>query len=139
MTGFAEVSDELWQRIEPLVPRVRSHSKRTLPVRQVFNGILYVLKTGCQWAALPAKYGSKSAVHERLQSWEREGFLDELRTAGLLEHSESSGLDLDWQSMDGTLVVAPTRGKKRTAGRPGKRWAAIPPTGDAAARRSLPS
>jgi len=39
-----------------------------------FSAIVYVLRTGCQWKALPKEYGSASAVHAHFQRWQREGF-----------------------------------------------------------------
>ena len=65
------VSDELWGRVEPLVPvrrrqRGRRYGRRPgagrkpMPARQVFSAIVYVLRTGCQWKALPREFGSAS-------------------------------------------------------------------------------
>ena len=80
-----EVSDELWAKIAPLVPiRIRPEGRaylrkpgggrKPLSPRQVFGAIVYVLRTGCQWKALPRVYGSASAVHKRFQEWQRAGF-----------------------------------------------------------------
>ncbi|MEW6466222.1 MAG: transposase, partial [Pseudomonadota bacterium] len=75
------VSDVFWARVEPLVPaRVPTARKQYLrkpgagrppkPARQVFEAIVYVLRTGCQWKALPKeRFGSASAVHKRFLEW----------------------------------------------------------------------
>jgi transposase len=60
------IPDELWQKIEPLLPKRRRHPKGgrpALPYRQVADGIFYVLRTGCQWKAVPAEFGSGSSLH----------------------------------------------------------------------------
>lgn len=68
------VSDELWERVEPLLPRYRRSKvggrPRTDP-RQVLDGILYVLRTGCQWKAVPRELGSSSTLHQYFQEWTR--------------------------------------------------------------------
>jgi transposase len=73
-----EVSDEFWRRVEPLIPRqvVRQEQRayvrkpgggrKPKPPRLVFEAIVYVLRTGCQWKALPReRFGSASAIHKR--------------------------------------------------------------------------
>jgi transposase len=73
--------DELWQKVEPLLPKYRSSRKGgrpRLPVRQVMNGIFYVLRTGCQWKAAPPEFGSGSSLHRYFQDWVRRGVFEEL-------------------------------------------------------------
>ena len=77
-----EVSDEFWKRIEPLIPvrqrlaeqtyaRKTGGGRKPKDPRLVFEGIVYVLRTGCQWKALPAeRYGSASAIPPRVLEWE---------------------------------------------------------------------
>jgi transposase len=95
-----------------------------MPPRQVFAAIVYVLRTGCQWKALPKEYGSASAVHLHFQQWHRGGFFLALWRAGLAEYDEMEGIAWDWQSVDGAMVKSPLaiecvganptdRGKKR--------------------------
>ena len=77
-TDFRDVPDELWERIEPLLApfkRKRSGGSKPLAQRTVLAGILYKCRTGCQWAMLPACYGSKSTVHEHFQRWNKAGRL----------------------------------------------------------------
>ena len=141
-----EVSDEFWKRVEPLIPlRVRSPDKVYLrkpgagrppmPARQVFEAVVYVLRTGCQWKALPKeRFGSASAVHKRFLDWEAAGFFEALWKAGLAEYDDLQGIAWRWQSVDGAMMKAPLaqlsvgpnptdRGKKwEQASSPG-RWA----------------
>jgi transposase len=75
--------------------------------RQVFSAIVYVLRTGCQWKALPKEFGSASAVHKHFQQWHRAGFFLNLWRAGLAEYDDMEGIAWEWQSIDGALVKAP--------------------------------
>jgi transposase len=78
-----------------------------MPPRQVFSAIVYVLRTGCQWKALPKEFGSASAIHLHFQQWHRAGFFVGLWRAGLAEYDEMEGIAWDWQSVDGAMVKAP--------------------------------
>jgi len=79
------VSDELWAKVEPLVPakqrqqgrqyrRKPGAGRKPMAAQVVFSAIVYVLRTGCQWKALPKEYGSASAVHQHFQNWQKAGF-----------------------------------------------------------------
>jgi putative transposase len=53
---FSQMPEKMWQRFEPLLPRYRRSPKGGRPrvnLRRVANGIFYLLRTGCQWKALP--------------------------------------------------------------------------------------
>ena len=116
---FKEVPDDLWQRIAPLLlPFQRKHSggKPALSQRQILNGILYVLTTGCQWEMLPNCYGSKSAVHEHFQRWRSAGVFDQVFRLCLEYYDALKGIDWEWQSMDGSLLAAPGCGKDSQEG-----------------------
>jgi len=114
-----EVSDDFWRRVEPLIPvRQRSAERQYLrkpgagrpskPARLVFEGIVYVLRTGCQWRALPKeRFGSASAVHARFLQWERAGVFAAIWQAGLAEYDQMEGIAWRWQSIDGAMVKAP--------------------------------
>ncbi len=69
--------------------------------------IVYVLRTGCQWKALPKGFGSASAIHPHFQQWRRPGFFLALWRAGLAEYDEMEGIAWEWQSMDGAQGKAP--------------------------------
>ena len=74
----------------------------------VFEGIVYVLRTGCQWKALPReRFGSASAIHKRFLEWEKAGLFVALWQAGLAEYDEMEGIAWRWQSIDGALLKAP--------------------------------
>ena len=100
-TDFRDVPDELWERIEPLLApfkRKRSGGSKPLAQRTVLAGILYKCRTGCQWAMLPACYGSKSSVHEHFQRWNKAGIMAEIFRILLAEYGEKVGVDAQWQA-----------------------------------------
>jgi transposase len=110
--GNYEVTDRFWEQAEPLLEpfkRRKSGGSPPLDFRQVMNGILYVLKSGCQWSLLPRCYGSKSAVHEHFQRWVAGGVFTALFRLGAETYEELCGFEWTWQSMDGSLVQAPVR------------------------------
>lgn len=114
-----EVSDALWKKVEPSIPRPSRDSnkkykraagggRKPLPYRQVFEGIVYVLRTGCHWKALPKeRFGCPSAIHRYFLEWARSGFFLGLWRAGLTDYDELHGIAWDWQSLDGAMTKAP--------------------------------
>ncbi len=59
----------------------------------MFEAIVYVLRTGCQWKALPAeRFGSASAVHQKFMQWSRAGFFEALWKVGLAEYDNLQGI-----------------------------------------------
>ena len=103
------LSDSQWQKIEPLLPKLKRR-KRGRPLkhnRQVFEGILWVLKTGARWRDLPRDFGvSPSVCWKRLRRWEEQGVWLRLWRAFLWELDE--GGKLDWQEtfLDGSFASA---------------------------------
>ena len=85
--------------------------------RKAFAAIVYVLRTGIQWNALPRELGASSTVHDRFQEWERAGFFEELWRAGLAEYDEREGIEWEWQAIDGVMTKAPL-GKDATGKNP---------------------
>ncbi len=71
-----------WDLIGPLIPPAkRGGRRREVDVREVLNGILYVLETGCQWRALPKDLPPKSTVHDYFMLWEWDGTLERIHHA----------------------------------------------------------
>lgn len=112
------VSDELWSKVAPLIPvrqrqperpyqRKPGAGRKPMPARKVFSAIVYVLRTGCQWKALPKEFGSASAVHQYFQDWQKAGFFLKLWQAGLAEYDGMQGIAWEWQSIDGATGKAP--------------------------------
>lgn len=78
----SDVTDEEWAEIAPLIPPARRGGrKRTVNIREVFNGLLYVLSTGCQWRALPKEFPPRSTVFDYFGLWQADGTLRRIHTA----------------------------------------------------------
>jgi transposase len=121
------IPDELWDRIEPLLPPKEPQPKGGrpwMPDRQALDGIFYVLRTGCQWKALPRTIGAASTVHDRFQQWVKAGVFRRLWEAGLLEYDALKGIDWEWQAMDGAMTKAPLGGGRHRSQphRPRQEW-----------------
>jgi transposase len=144
------VSDAFWAKVEPLIPVVtrpegRQYRRKPgagrppMPARQIFFAIVYVLRTGCQWKALPREFGSASAVHAHFQRWRKGGFFLRLWQAGLAEYDEMEGVAWDWQSIDGAMHKAPLAtecvGPNPTDR--GKKWEQAKPPGRRAWRPAI--
>jgi transposase len=69
------IPDDLWIEVQPLLPKEEpgTNGRPVVPFRKVLDGMLYVLRTGCQWKVLPGEYGSGSTCHRRFQEWVRKG------------------------------------------------------------------
>lgn len=113
-----KTSDALWDKLRLLLPiRVNTHrfggGRPRVVDRQAMDGILFVLRTGCQWKALD-KTGicSGSTAHRRFQEWTLAGVFLKLWAMGLEAYDEVKGIDWSWQSMDGTINKAPLGGEK---------------------------
>jgi transposase len=75
----SDLTDEEWSLVEPLIPPAKHGGrKRAVNVREILNGIFYVLWTGCQWKALPKDLPPKSTVHWYLGLWNWDGTLERI-------------------------------------------------------------
>jgi len=109
-----EIPDVLWDRIAPLLPLRKKKKKAGRPRmddRKAMSAIFYVLRTGCQWNALPRSLGASSTVHDRFQEWRLAGVFKRMWIDGLSVYDKKTGIDWKWQAMDGTITKAPLGGK----------------------------
>ena len=98
-TKFAEIPDELWEQIEPLLPPRTKGAKRgrpPIPNRTILSGIVYRLRTGSQWKALPAQFGSGSTCHARFQAWTEAGIFRRLFEKLVRFYDDVCGVDWEW-------------------------------------------
>ena len=105
---FWEISDAFWEAVKPLIPetvrdpkrvyqRIAGGGRKPLDSRKVFEAIVYVLKTGTQWKALPKDiFGSPSSIHAYFKKWEAQGFFSEMWKKGLAEYEEMKGIAWEW-------------------------------------------
>lgn len=115
-----DLTDEQWQMIRPYVEvQAKTGPRRRVDLRAVLNGLLYKLKTSCQWELLPRSFPPKSTVHYDFQQWTRKGIRvrlnDVLRRRVRVEvegreHVEATGGVIDTQSAKSSLAGGPERG-----------------------------
>jgi len=72
--------------------------------RKAMSAIFYVLRTGCQWNALPRSLGASSTVHDRFQEWKKAGVFKRMWIDGLAKYDKTTGIDWKWQAMDGAIT-----------------------------------
>jgi len=126
--GLREIPDDLWELIEPILPPDKpagTNGRPRVPNRTVLNGILYVLRTGCQWKMVPRQYSSGSTCHLRFQTWVRAGVFKRIWRVCLKHYDDLQGIDWRFQSLDGVIVSAPVKGgiKSEKTPRIGANWA----------------
>jgi transposase len=83
----------------------------TVPYRKVMGGIIYVLRTGCQWKMLPREYGSGSTCHRRFQEWVRLGIFKKLWVDALKTYDNTKRIMWTWQSLDSISIKSPVGGE----------------------------
>src|SRR3989441_5032768 len=111
------VSDELWQLVEPLLPKVerrdRFPGRLRIDDRKVLTGILYVLKTGIPWEYLPQEMGCGSGMTcwRRLRDWQAAGVWQRLHEV-LLDRLGQAG-KIDWTRASADSATVPAKGVKR--------------------------
>jgi transposase len=87
----SDLTDDEWGHVEPLIPPAkRGGNKRRVDIREVMNGIMYVLSTGYQWRAVPKDLPPRSTLFDYLNLWSWDGTLDRIHHALYVECREQS-------------------------------------------------
>lgn len=127
----SDLTDAEWALVAPLIPPAkRGGNKRTVDVREVVNGLMYILSTGCQWAAMPKDLAPRSTVHDYFARWDWDGTLARIHHALYVRCREQAGRDasptaaiIDSQSVKGAekggraSTHRATTGARRSAAR----------------------
>src|ERR1700709_1298721 len=88
----SDLTDQEWSLIEPLIPPARrGGNRRTVVVRDVVDGVMYILSTGCQWSALPKDLPPRSTVNDYFRRWSDDGTLDRIHHALYVQCRELAG------------------------------------------------
>ena len=88
----SDLTDAEWSLIAPLIPPAkRGGNKRTVVVREVVNGVMYILSTGCQWSALPKDLPRRSTVNDYFRRWDWDGTLGRIHHALTVQCREQAG------------------------------------------------
>jgi transposase len=123
------VDDDLWALLAPILKSEKDRKKPGRPRRDdraLFDGLIWLARTGAQWSQLPRQFGPKSTAHERFSEWVTSGALERAWAILLQTYDEELGLDWTWQAAAGCIIKAPF-GKKGALARRRPRGA-TPPT-----------
>ena len=108
-----EVPDDLWEQIAPLIreldPPKGTGRKRANP-RRMLDGIIYRMRSSCQWNQLPKELGDDSTIHRTFQRWGACGLFPSIWAKVQSHCEELGGVNWEWQSADAAM------GKARSGG-----------------------
>ena len=103
---YRDLTNAQWAIVQPLLPPPRRTGRPRADDRRTFNGICYVLRTGCRWADLSTTYGSPATCHRRLSHWMADGTWPRLWEALLIMLSRQDKLRLEAAMLDASVVPA---------------------------------
>ncbi len=123
----SDLTEAEWELVETAIPPARpGGNKRTVNLREVVNGVMYILSTGCQWRALPKDLPPRSTIYDYLDRWSHDGTLERLHHMLYVKCREQSGREasptaavIDSQSVKSAEKGG--RGSIRTASTPARR------------------
>jgi len=100
-----ELTDEGWERIEPLLPKQHRGGKWA-DHRTVLNGMFWVLNSGAQWRDMPERYGNWETAYGRYRRWTREGLFDRILERLHVALDEDGRIDWSVFDVDGSNIRA---------------------------------
>lgn len=100
-----ELTDEAWQRLEPLMPSPRPGG-RWNDHRTTLNGMFWVLNSGAPWRDLPERYGKWQSIYHRYRRWTRDGLFPRILQTLQLELDEQGRIDWSQFNIDGSNIRA---------------------------------
>ena len=114
MSTITKISDKLWDTIDSLFPKEKPHKtvgRPAIPFKKVMDGIVYVLRTGCQWKMLPKEFGSGSTCHRRFQQWVQKDIFKKIWIKLLQTYDNKRDIIWSWQSLDSISIKSPLGGR----------------------------
>ncbi len=111
--AISRISNKLWNKISGILPCEKPYNtvgRPIIPFRKVFEGIFYVLRTGCWWKILTKEYGSGSTCHRRFQQWVQIDIFKKIWIRLLEEYDHKKGIKWVWQSLDSMSIKSPLGG-----------------------------
>jgi transposase len=111
---ITKTPDKLWDEIVSVLPKEKPDNavgRPIVPYRKVMDGLMYVLRTGCQWKMLPREYGSGSTCHRRFQEWVKLDVFKKAWVRLLKEYDNKKGIKWNWQSLDSISIKSPLGGQ----------------------------
>jgi putative transposase len=104
-----EIPDDVWPLIQRILDEhypAKPKGHRRVELRRVLNGIIFRLRTGCQWNQLPPQFGDDSTVHRHFQQWSQRGVLARIWAVLVEACDELGGVDWQWQAADAAMGKA---------------------------------
>ena len=104
-----EIPDPLWRRIESILKEFwpkKPTGRRPADWRQILNGIIFRMRSGCQWDQLPRRFGPKSTVHDWFPRWAEGSVFERIWAVLVAECDALQGVEWQWQAADGALGKA---------------------------------
>lgn len=109
-TAVWEVPDGLWNQIKQVLPREKGKSNVGLPTQpncQVLNGILFVLRSSCQWKGLKKEcHGASSSLYKWFQEWNKPGLWKKIYRLIVKYNQKKRRIQWKWQAVDSKMVSA---------------------------------
>ena len=106
------MSDIQWNIIAPQLPKPAKTGRPRNDDRNIINGILFILTTGCRWADMPDKYGSKSTAHLRFQELQQKGIWKKILSKLIKLAYKQGKINLRNISIDSSSIAAKKGGMK---------------------------
>ena len=104
-----EIPDDLWQRIEPVILELdppKGKGRKRVDQRKMLQGVIFRMRSSCQWNRLPKELGDDSTIHRTFQRWVERGVLERVWAVLIEECQELDGVDWEWQSADCSMGKA---------------------------------
>jgi transposase len=112
----SDLTDEEWSLVEPQIPPAkRGGNKRHVNLREVVNGLMYILSTGCQWRARPKDLPPRSTVYDYFGLWSWDGTLDHIHHSLFVRCRETEGREASPTAaiIDSQRVKSAAKGGRR--------------------------
>ena len=104
-----EIPDDLWDRIEPVILELdppKAKGRKRVNQRKMLEGVIFRMRSSCQWNHLPKELGDDSTIHRTFQRWVERGMLERVWAILIEECRELDGVDWEWQSADCSMGKA---------------------------------
>ena len=114
----SDLTDDEWGVFKPLVPKARPGcNRRQVDEREVANGLMYILSTGCQWRAIPKDLPARSTLYRYFDEWSYDGTLEPIHHALYEECREQAGREAQPTAaiIDSQSVKSAEKGGSRTS------------------------
>jgi len=102
------ITDFVWGKIKGVIPEKKSKiGRQEHCCKKTFEGILYVLDTGCQWRNLPERFGKPATVHGKFMKWSREGIIKKMFDIARKDYIAGRNKPMNWFATDTSSSKAP--------------------------------